>query len=173
MKNMMLRLILAAGVLLAAGVPVFGQAKVAIINTQKALLDTDEIKKAQVDLETKFKPRTDELKKIDTELQDIQTRLNAGAGKLTQQVEAELTATGQRKQRDLQRKQEDLQAEVERDRQDILTRAAQRMQEVIKKLSEEKGYDLVVDTASTIFFKPAMEVTADATAAYNKAHPLK
>lgn len=173
MKSMMLRLILAAGLLVAAGAPMFGQAKVAIINTQKALLETEEIKKAQVDLETKFKPRTDELKRIDGELQDIQTRLNAGAGKLTQQVEAELTANGQRKQRDLQRKQEDLQAEVERDRQEILTRAAQRMQEVIKKLSEEKGYDLVVDTASTIFFKPALEVTADATAAYNKAHPVK
>jgi len=173
MKSMMLRLFLAASLLLAAGAPIFGQGKMAIINTQKALLDTEEIKKAQVDLETKFKPRTEDLKKIDTELQEIQKRLGAGAGKLTQQVEAELTATGQRKQRELQRKQEDLQAEVERDRQDILTRAAQRMQEVIKKLSEEKGYDFVVDTASTIFFKPALEVTADATTAYNKAHPVK
>jgi outer membrane protein len=169
MKSTLLRLSL--GALLVAGA--FAQSKVAIINTQKALLDTAEIKKAQVDLETKYKPRTDALKKLETELQDIQARLSAGAGKLTPQVESDLQNQGQRKQRDATRLQEDLQGEVERDRQDILARAGQRMQEVIKKLAEEKGYDVVVDTSNTIYFKPALEITADATMAYDKAHPAK
>lgn len=165
---MFLRLSFLAFCTLAA----FGQAKVAIINSQKALLDTAEIKKAQADLEAKYKPRTDALKKLDTELQDIQARLSAGAGKLTPQVEADLQSQGQRKQRDLQRMQEDLQTDVERDRQEILTRASQRMQEVIKKLAEEKGYDVVIDTSNAIYFKPALEVSADATVAYDKANPV-
>jgi Skp family chaperone for outer membrane proteins len=46
-----------------------------------------------------------------------------------------------------------------------------RMQEVVKKVAEEKGADMVVDTQTTIYFKPAMEITADVLAAYNKAHP--
>jgi len=29
-----------------------------------------------------------------------------------------------------------------------------------------------VDSASTVFFKAAFEITADATAAYNKAYPV-
>ncbi len=169
MKLMMLRL--ALGALLVTGA--FAQAKVAIINTQKALLDTAEIKKAQVDLETKYKPRTDALAKLQAELQDIQSRLSAGAGKLTPQVEADLQSQGQRKQRDAQRLQEDLQGDVERDRQDILARAGQRMQDIIKKLSEEKGYDVVIDTSNAIYFKAALEITADATMAYDKAHPAK
>jgi outer membrane protein len=106
-------------------------------------------------------------------LQDIQARLSAGAGKLTPQVESDLQVQGQRKQRDLQRMQEDLQGDVERDRQEILARAGQRMQEVIKKLAEEKGLDVVIDTSNTIFFKPALEISADATLAYDKAHPAK
>lgn len=169
MKSLSLRLSLAT--LLALGA--FAQTKVGIINTQKALLDTAEIKKAQVDLEAKYKPRTDALKKLDTELQDIQSRLSAGAGKLTPQVEADLQTQGQRKQRDLQRGQEDLQGDVERDRQEILARAGQRMQEVIKKLAEEKGLDVVIDTSTTIYFKPALDLSADATLAYDKAHPAK
>lgn len=169
MKNILLRLALGAVLSLAA----FAQSKVAIINTQKALLETAEIKKAQADLENKYKPRTDALRKADTELQDIQQRLNAGAGKLAPQVEADLQAQGARKQRDIQRMQEDLQADVERDRQDILSKAGQRMQEVIKKLSEEKGYDVVVDVTNTVFFKPSLEVSSEATAAYDKAHPVK
>jgi outer membrane protein len=47
------------------------------------------------------------------------------------------------------------------------------MQEIVKKLAEEKGYDVVVDTQVTIFFKPALEITSDALAAYNKAYPAK
>jgi len=169
MKKMMTRVLLGA----MMSVALFGQAKIAILNTQKALLDTAEIKKAQADLEAKFKPRTDELTKLNTELNDIQTRLNAGAGKLTPQVEADLQSQGQRKQRELQRKQEDLQAEFERDRQEILLRASQRMQEVVKKLAEEKGYDVVLDTSNAVHFKATLEITAEATAAYDKANPAK
>ena len=47
------------------------------------------------------------------------------------------------------------------------------MGEVVKKLAEEKGYDLVVDVSNTIYFKPALEITTDALAAYNKAYPVK
>jgi len=169
MKTMMMRVALGA----LMSVALFGQAKIAILNTQKALLDTAEIKKAQADLEAKFKPRTDELKKLDRELVDIQNRLNAGAGKLTPQVEGDLQAQGQRKQREMQRKQEDLQAEVERDRQEILLKASQRMQDVVKKLADEKGYDVVIDTSNAVHFKATLEITADATAAYDKAHPAK
>ena len=161
MKTTMIRLALGAWMTAA----LFGQAKIAILNTQKALLETSEIKKAQADLEAKYKPRTDDLRRLDTELADIQNRLSAGTGKLTPQVEADLTGQGQRKQRELQRKQEDLQAEVERDRQEILMKASQRMQEVVKKISEEKGYDVVIDTSNTVHFKVALEITTEATAA--------
>ncbi len=174
MKSMFSRLSLASLLVIGAFTQTaFAQTKVGIINTQKALLETAEIKKAQVDLEAKYKPRTDALKKLDTELQDIQARLSAGAGKLTPQVEADLQSQGQRKQRDLQRGQEDLQGDVERDRQEILARAGQRMQEVIKKLAEEKGLDVVIDTSTTIYFKPALDMSADATLAYDKANPAK
>ena len=169
MKTTMIRLALGAWMTAA----LFGQAKIAILNTQKALLETSEIKKAQADLEAKYKPRTDDLRRLDTELADIQSRLSAGTGKLTPQVEADLTGQGQRKQRELQRKQEDLQAEVERDRQEILMKASQRMQEVVKKISEEKGYDVVIDTSNTVHFKVTLEITTEATAAYDKAYPVK
>ena len=66
------------------------QVKIAIINTQKALLETEEIKKAQLDLEAKFKPRQDEMVKLQKELQDIQAQLNKAS--TTSTVDAELAA---------------------------------------------------------------------------------
>ena len=146
------------------------QIKFAVINTQKALLETDELKKAQLQMEAKFKPRQDQMVKLQKELEDIQAQLNSG--KLNELGTQELTAEGTRKQRELQRSQQDLQEDVERERTEIIQRAGTRMQEVVKKVADEKGLDVVVDSASTVFFKAAFEITADATAAYNKAYPV-
>src|SRR5258706_6048382 len=147
------------------------QYKVAVVNSQKAILETAEIKKAQVDLEAKFKPRQDQMARLTKELQDIQTQLQSG--KLNQNGEQELTAQGQRKQRDLQRLQQDLQDEVDRERNDILQRSGTRMQEVVKKLADEKGLDVVIDTSNTVFYQARLDLTAEAVAAYDKAYPVK
>ncbi len=149
------------------------QVKVAIINLQKAVLDTAEIQKAQKELEARFKPRQDKAEALQKELQNIQNQLQTLAGKLTPQAEQEYNLQGQRKQRELQRITEDLQADVDRDRQDILGRSGTRMSDVVKKLAESKGIDVVVDVSNTIYFKPALDITAEATAEYNKAFPAK
>lgn len=152
---------------------VSAQTKVAVINLQKAVLDSDEIKKASAALEAKYKPRQAVIEKLQNEIQTIQQQLQTMAGKLTQQAEADLNAQGSKKQRDMQRAVDDLQADVNAERQEILGKSSQKMGEVVKKLAEEKGYDLVVDISNTIYFKPALEITSEALAAYNKAYPAK
>ena len=147
------------------------QTKVAVINIQRAVLESDEIQKASAAMEAKYKPRQQEIEKTQKDLQGIQQQLQAGAGKLTPQAEADLTAQGQRKQRDLQRMTDDLQGDVNAERNDILGKSQQKMAEVVKKLAEEKGYDLVVDVTNTWYFKPALDITAEALAAFNKAYP--
>ncbi len=149
------------------------QSKVGVINFQRAILETAEIKKASNELQVKYKPRTDALDKVQKDLSDIQTQLQSSQGKLSAAGEADLTARGQRKQREAQRLSEDLQADVDRERNEVLQRAGVRMTEIVKKLSEEKGLDFVVDTSNMVYFKPALEVTNDAIAAYDKTHPVK
>ncbi len=149
------------------------QTKVATVNMQRAVLESADIKKASADLELKFKPRQQAAQKLEQELQNIQQQLQQGQGKLQPQAEAELQAQGTRRQRDLQRMSEDLQAEVDRDRNELLGRAAQKMQAVVKTLAEAKGFDVVIDTQTTIYFKAATEITTEAIAAYDKAYPVK
>ena len=149
------------------------QAKVAIINLQRALSESAEYKKASAELQAKYKKRQDDLEKAQRELQDIQTQLQASQGKLSASGEADLNARGQRRQRDVQRMTEDLQADVDRDRGDFIQRAGDRMTEVVKKVAEEKALDLVVDVSNAVYFKPALDITDLAIAAYDKAHPVK
>ena len=149
-----------------------GQAKVAVINLQEAVFKSAEIQKADAEMQAKYKPRQDEINRVTTEISDLAQKFQAGQGKLAEAVLADLQAQGQRRQRDLQRLQEDLNADAERDRNDILTKATQKMGDVVKKLAEEKGVDLVVDSATILDFKPTMDLTADTIAAYDKAYPV-
>jgi outer membrane protein len=148
------------------------QSKVAVVDFNKALLETQELKKAQAALQTKFKPRADALEKLQNELQEIQTLLQ-NPEKLTQNRAGELQMQGQNKQRQAQRMQEDLQADVERERNDILGKSSERMAGVLKKLAEEKGVDVIVNISNTLYFKPALDISAEATAAYDKAFPAR
>jgi outer membrane protein len=157
-----------------ASVPsAMAQTKVGVVSLQKAILETAEIKKASNEMATKYKKRQDELDKVQRELSDIQTQLQSAQGKLSAAGEADLTSRGQRKEREAKRLEEDLRADVERDRNEILSRAQTRMMEIVKKVSDEKGLDVVVEASAVITFKPALDITTDVIASYDKAYPAK
>ena len=144
-------------------------AKVAIINAQKAVADTAEIKKAQATLESKYRSRTQIVTNLQNQLQPIQQQLRTP--NLPPEREAQLRADGTLKQKELQRLSEDLQSDVNNERQDILGKTGRQMTEVVKKIAESKVIDVVIDISNTLYFKPALEITAEATAAYDKAYP--
>ena len=147
------------------------QAKVGIVNFQRAVLGTSEMKKASNDLLLKYKPQQDELEKLQREMADIQNKLQDP--KTPPGAAADLQADGQRKQREAKRITEDVQADAEKDRNEILQRATQRMTDVVKKLADEKGLDVVVDSANIVFYKPALEITEESIAAYDRTYPVK
>jgi outer membrane protein len=147
------------------------QAKVAVISLQKAVLESAEIKAASAAMEARYKPRVTQVEQLDKEIVAISQNLQTNTGKLTQQAEAELNAQGTRKQRDVQRLRDDLQADVERDRNEILQKAAAKMTDVLKKLADEKGYDIVVDAPYAPYFKASLDITPDLIAAFDKAYP--
>ena len=146
---------------------VAAQSKVAVINFQEALLSTADMKKESAALETKYKSQQDELNALSAELQEIQTKIQTATGAELARLQGE----GQRKQTRAQRLTQDLQADVEFDRQNILSAASGRMREIVQSLRVEKGFDLIVDTSSVLASDPLIDLTAEATQAYDAKHP--
>jgi outer membrane protein len=163
--------------LLVLGVPFAGlmnaqaPVKVGIVNAQKAVADTQEIKKDQATLEAKYRPRQQTIAQLQSDLQSIQQQL--GTPNITPDREAQLRQTAADKQKQLQRASEDLQSDVNAERQDILGRAGRQMTDIIRKLAEARGLDMIVDVTNTLYYKPALDLTAEATAEYDKAYPAK
>lgn len=163
---------LAIAMFASVGAPLASaQVKIGVVNIQKALADTDELKKASDDMQKKYQVRQDAMDKLQKDLETIEQQLNSGT--LNQQAAADLQAQGTRKQRDLQHMSDDMQADLDKDRQDILAKLSAKMQDVVNKLAADKGLDLIIESGQTLFTKPALDLTADATAAYNKANPAK
>jgi len=158
----------------AAVVPAaMAQTNIAFIDTQTAMAQTAEVGKWQAEMETRFQPRFDEIQKLQQDLQDVQNKLQTMEGKLTVDAQAELNTQGQRLQRDLERKNEDLQTDVDYERTEILQTVGQKMALVVEQLAESKGIDAVLDINAAPYYKPELDLTAEATAAYDQAHPVE
>jgi outer membrane protein len=147
------------------------QTKIGIVNLQRAIAETDEIKKTIIDGTARYRPRQEEIEKLQTDLQNLQQQI--GSGKLSPAAERQARAEGQLKQRQLQRKDQDLRDDVARERDEIIGNARQRMRQVISKIAEERGLDIVIDSSSTLSFKAGLDVTDAAVLAYDKAYPVK
>ena len=148
------------------------QTKIAVVDIQTAVFKSAEIVKAQEEMNATFKPRQDKINLLASEIQALQTQLQNGNGKLTDAQMADIQANAAKKQREYKYANDDLQSDVEAFRSETLQKTSVKMNEVIKKVAEAKGLDLVVDTQTAHFFKPALDITDEVIAAYNKTYPV-
>lgn len=172
-KNLWIRRALVAATFAFFTIPAAAQVKVGVVNLQKALQDTAEIKQAEADLKARFGPRQDEIAAMEKEIAKLTQEAEANQAKYNEQAMNELLARIQTRQRQYQRNSQQLQDEVNRERQDILARVGKRFQDIVKKVAEEKGLDYVVDMNNLLYNKPALDISAEVTAAYDKAYPAK
>lgn len=147
------------------------QIKVGVVDMQRAVFESAEIKKANEEMQATFKPRQDKINLLASEIQALQTQLQQSNGKLTPAQEADIQANGAKKQRELKYAEDDLNTDADAFRNETLQKSSVKMNEIIKKVAEAKGLDIVVDTQSTHYFKPALDITSDVIAAYDKAYP--
>lgn len=171
-----MRILLAAAAACVVGilpVPAMAQSKVGLIDFQKAILDTAEFKKAYTGLEAKYKPMQDQLQKAQQELSDIEAQFRSSQGQLSQAGAAELESKAQRKQKQVERLTQDLQEDFEAERDAILRLIGTRMADVLKKVLDEKQLDIIIDTQALRASRTTLDVTTDAIAAYDAAHPAK
>ena len=164
---------MAACCALLATVPIArAQTKIAIVNLQQAVFNSAEIVKANDEMMAKYKPRDAALVQANNELVAAQKKLDAGQDALAPLEEADLESLVARLQREIDRMKEDLQADVERDRNEILGGSTDKMAAIIKKIAEQRGFDMVVDAQFALYFKDTMDITKEATAAYDQAYPV-
>jgi outer membrane protein len=159
----------------AAGASAAG--KVGVIDVRAAIVNTAEGKQASAELQSQFAPRQTELENMNKQLNDIGQRLQAGAGKLSQEEEARLTAQGQRLRQQIDRKQNEYQEDVNAQQGEVIDRIGRKLVDVLDRYSREHGYAVIIDSSaqnSPILYKSnQIDVTQDIIRLYDQAYPVK
>jgi len=135
------------------------EARIAAVNSERILRDSQPAKAAQAKLETEFAKR-------DRELQDMAAKLKAMSDKLDKESAVLADSDRTRRQRELsdldrdfQRKQREFREDLNQRRNEELAQVLERANRVIRSIAEQRKYDLIVQEA--VYVNPRIDITDD------------
>ncbi|HZJ94049.1 MAG TPA: OmpH family outer membrane protein [Thiopseudomonas sp.] len=139
--------------------PVFAEMKIAVLNYQMALLESDAAKKYAVDAEKKFGPQLSKLRKLESDAERIQNRL-IKEGERMQQAELErLELEFKQKARDFQMQSNDLnEAKALADRE-MLEQLKPKLDKAVEEVLKSGNYDIVLERGAVVDVKPQFDIT--------------
>jgi len=185
MSNYLKSRILAFALCLALSAPVTSLAqaagspagdKIAIVNIQLAIENTNEGKKEVEALQQKFSSRQNALKAQNDEVENLKKELETQGPKLSEEERNNRVKIATEKQKTLQRNYEDFQNDVQQSEQEILNRLGKKMLDVMEKYAKDNGYAMVLDVSNpqtpVLYASPATNITQQLVVAYNTASPV-
>ncbi|AYN95437.1 MULTISPECIES: OmpH family outer membrane protein [Pseudomonas] len=150
--------------LIAAAVvatPAFAEMKIAVLNYQMALLESDAAKKYAVDAEKKFGPQLNKLKALEGDAKNIQSRLAAGGDKMKDSERDRLESDFKQKARDFQFQSKELnEAKAAADR-DMLKQLKPKLDKAVEEVLKKGNYDIVIERGAVVDAKPQYDITRD------------
>ena len=173
-RQITLTLALGLGLLAAIAAPAFAQAspgKIGILSLQDAIFATNEGKKDSEDLEKRYTPKRDEIKKRADEIETLKQQLQTGADKLSAEERGARTRAIDAKTKALQRDTDNAQTDYQQAAQEIVDRVGNRLVELTKKYAQDNGYVLVLDVSASrspvLWATPATDITKEIVDTYN------
>ena len=157
--------------------PAASPTKTGVLNVRQAIVSTAEGKQASAELQSQFSPRQNELESLNKQIEDVRSRLSAGARTLSDEEKTRLTRDGEKLARQLQRKQQELEEEVNTAQGEVFDRIGRKLLDVLDRYSRENGYSLVLDTSAqstpVLYASSQVDVTQDIIRLYDQAYPVK
>jgi outer membrane protein len=173
-KQIKFTLALGLGLVAAIAQPAFAQAspgKIGILSLQDAIFATNEGKKESEELEKRYTPKRDEIKKRAEEIEALKQQLQTAADKLSAEERNTRASTIDSKVKALQRDTDNAQSDYQQSAQEIVDRVGNKLVELIKKYAQDNGYIVVLDVSTTrspvIWATPATDITQEIVNAYN------
>ncbi len=148
--------------------PAFAEMKIAVLNYQMALLESNVAKKYSVDAEKKFGPQLTRLKKLESDAKAIQDKLVKSGDKMSQAERERLELEFKQKARDFQFQSKELnEAKAIADR-DMLKKLKPKLDKAVEQVLKAGSYDLVLERGAVVDVKPQYDITRQVIEIMNK-----
>ena len=163
----LIRMMLFPVVLLAAG-SAFAELKIAVVNVQRAIGETEEAKVMIAKLESDLGADQTSVRNLNSEINQLQEKLIKDGDVMSDVEKRKLQKDIEDKQLDYQFQVNKLQKAVNERQQDIVGQMAPKLEAVLKDIIEREKYDLVLHRQNVLHVDPALDITAQVTEALNK-----
>jgi outer membrane protein len=151
-----------------------GVTKVAVINFQGAVAQTNEGQRNFSELQKKFDPKRTELKNLQDEIDSLKKQLQAGGDKLSDSERAARLKTIDEKEKEYQRSGEDASNDFQQEMQQTYQQLAEKVYGTLQTYAEQNGYTVVLDAAASqqqaptvLWASKSTDITAAVIQAYN------
>jgi|TARA_R110002020_G_C16242461_1_gene769195 outer membrane protein len=146
-------------VLVLASFPAAAQMKIAVLDYQMALLESDAAKKYSVDAEKKFGTQLQRLRNLEAEAKRLQERMQRDGEKLGQTEVEKLELEFRQKAREFQAQSKELnEAKAGSDRE-MLETLKPRLDQAVEAAIQAGGFDLVLDRSAVVDVKAEYDIT--------------
>ena len=150
---------------------VAGPTKVAIINIQAAIANTNEGQRDLDALQKKFEPKQIELKSLSDEVDNLKKKLAAQTNNLNEDERNRQVATIESKQKTLQRNLEDAQNDYQTQSNEIAQRIGTKLMQSLDNYAKQNGFAVVIDVSSqqspVLWAAQSVDITKPVIDAYN------
>jgi len=156
-------------VMALASLPVAAQTKIAVLDYQMALLESDAAKRYSVDAEKKFGSQLQRLKNLESEAKRLQERMQRDGEKLGQSELEKIELEFRQKAREFQVQSKELNdAKAQSDRE-MLEQLKPKLDKAVETVLQAGDYDLVIDRSAVIDVKPTLDITRQVIERLNSA----
>ncbi|MGB7190899.1 MAG: OmpH family outer membrane protein [Acidobacteriaceae bacterium] len=153
-----------------------GTTKVAVINFEAAVFQTNEGKRSIADIQKKFEPKREQLKTESDEVNTLKKQLQTAGDKLSDSERQGRTQAIDAKEKILQRDGEDASQDYQQQMQAAYQQLAEKVFGVLQSYASENGFGVVLDSSASSQAPPAVlwhKQSTDITKAVIDAYNIK
>jgi len=144
-----------------------GGTRVAVIDLQRIVQESVVGQRLQKEIQAFQEKQQQELRKKETELRQLNQKLQEQAAVLAPDALRDLQAKLRDKQREIDRFREDAIAELQEKIEDAQAQLESQVRPIIAEVAREKGFDVVLNPAAVVFASRAVDITDDVIKRFN------
>jgi outer membrane protein len=142
--------------------------KVAVLNTQRALLGSEEAKVLMQRAQTELQKEEEAVRSLGDEIVQLRGRLNTDGEVMSASEQRKLQKSIEDKKIDYQFLGNKLQKAVNDRRQELLEQMAPKLDKVLKDLIEIEGYDMIMERGNLRYVNSKHDITRKVTEKLNE-----
>jgi outer membrane protein len=159
---------LVAVLLLAISPLASAQMRVAVVDTQRAVMETEDGLRAQATLKKLFDKRQRELDQKQKDLQKEREDLEKNRAQLNTEAMAKRVENWQREMAQVQAVFVEYNKELQQKQNELTQPIVQKTVGLIRRLATQEGYDLVLERQAATYFRADLDLTDRIITLYNR-----